>query len=57
MLSRLIDVSGWTAEQWLAATILVFVIVTGDFKCLPRGFVLLILIFGFCSDNAIILYL
>ena len=28
MLSRLIDVSGWTAEQWLAATILVFVIVT-----------------------------
>ena len=28
MLSRLIDSSGWTAEQWLAATILVFVIIT-----------------------------
>ncbi len=28
MLSRLIDVSGWTAEQWLAATILAFIVVT-----------------------------
>ena len=28
MLSRLIDSSGWTAEQWLAATILVFIIIT-----------------------------
>ncbi len=28
MLSRLIDSSGWTAEQWLAATILVFILIT-----------------------------
>ncbi len=28
MLSRLIDCSGWTAEQWLAATILVFIVIT-----------------------------
>ena len=28
MLSRLIDWSGWTAEQWLAATILVFIVIT-----------------------------
>ena len=28
MLSRLIDVSGWTAEQWLAATILAFIVIT-----------------------------
>ena len=28
MLSRLIDSSSWTAEQWLAATILVFIIIT-----------------------------
>ena len=28
MLSRLIDVSGWSAEQWLAATILAFIVVT-----------------------------
>ena len=28
MLSRLIDASGWTAEQWLAATILVFIVIT-----------------------------
>ncbi|MDA1369729.1 MAG: hypothetical protein O2971_03075 [Proteobacteria bacterium] len=28
MLSELIDVSGWTHEQWLAASILVFIVVT-----------------------------
>ena len=28
MLLRLIDASGWTAEQWLAATILVFIVIT-----------------------------
>ncbi len=28
MLSRLIDVSGWTPEQWLAACILAFIVVT-----------------------------
>ena len=28
MLSKFVDVSGWTAEQWLAATILAFIVVT-----------------------------
>lgn len=28
MLSNLIDTSGWTHEQWLAASILVFIVVT-----------------------------
>ncbi len=28
MLARLIDVSGWTHEQWLAASILAFIVVT-----------------------------
>ena len=28
MLAEFIDVSGWTAEQWLAACILVFIIIT-----------------------------
>lgn len=28
MLARLIDVSDWTYEQWLAASILVFIVVT-----------------------------
>ena len=28
MLSRFINASGWTAEQWLAATILVFIVIT-----------------------------
>jgi len=28
MLARLIDVSGWNHEQWLAASILVFIVVT-----------------------------
>lgn len=28
MLARLIDVSGWSHEQWLAACILAFIVVT-----------------------------
>ena len=28
MLSRFINASGWTSEQWLAATILVFIVIT-----------------------------
>ena len=28
MLAEFIDVSGWTAEQWLAACILAFIIIT-----------------------------
>ena len=28
MLARLIDITGWSHEQWLAATILAFIIVT-----------------------------
>ena len=28
MLSKFVDASGWTAEQWLAAIILAFIMVT-----------------------------
>jgi hypothetical protein len=28
MLAEFIDVSGWTAEQWLAACILAFIVIT-----------------------------
>lgn len=28
MLARLIDISGWTHEQWLAACILAFIVIT-----------------------------